>query len=107
MSKSGSLHYEEYQQYLSAFQINAEKYPAKGQRTYTQLCLLKFGEEAKKKDFDNVDQLYQGVNSNEKSYLSLEDFSSFVNKYNLPVKDVEVVSTFTGLDIQGDCQVSK
>ena len=37
------LFYDDYLKALSAFQINSEKYPYKSNRTYTQLCLLKFG----------------------------------------------------------------
>lgn len=46
ISKS-SIFYDEYLQYLSAFQINSEKYPANSQRNFSQLCLLKLGTEAK------------------------------------------------------------
>lgn len=50
ISKSDNLFYDEYLQYINAFQINSEIYPTKGQRTYSQLCLLKLGQEAKSKD---------------------------------------------------------
>lgn len=43
MGKSESVFYEEYLQYINAFQINSEIYPPKSQRTYSQLCLLKLG----------------------------------------------------------------
>ena len=47
---SDDIRYEEYLQSLSAFQVNSEKYPPhEGSRTYTQLCLLKFGNLASKK----------------------------------------------------------
>lgn len=49
ITKSGSIFYEEYLQYLSAFQINSEKYPPQSQRTYAQICMLKLGSEAKDK----------------------------------------------------------
>ncbi len=59
--------YDEYLQCLSAFQVNAEKYPINGGRTYVQLCLLKFGKEVKNKD---VDSLYRAMNGGmDKPYL--------------------------------------
>ena len=41
ISKSSSIFYDEFLQYMSAFQINSEKYPPKNQRNYAQLCILK------------------------------------------------------------------
>ena len=41
LSRTGSnIDYDDYLEYLSAFQINSEKYPATSSRTYVQLCLL-------------------------------------------------------------------
>jgi hypothetical protein len=66
--------YDEYLQALSAFQVNAEKYPPKGGRTYTQLCLLKFGQEGK--DFKSADNLYSKMNKGQdKPYLTFEVYT--------------------------------
>ncbi len=46
IKKDNHVSYGDYLQALSAFQVNSEKYPSKGSRTYVQLCLLKFGQEA-------------------------------------------------------------
>lgn len=50
MGKSNNIIYDEYLQYINAFQINSEMYPPKSQRTYSQICLLKLGMEAKEKE---------------------------------------------------------
>jgi len=41
ITKGDKLYYLEYLQFLSAFQINSEKYPSEG-RNYSQRCLIKF-----------------------------------------------------------------
>lgn len=43
MGKSNNILYDEYLQYINAFQINSETYPPKSQRTFSQICLLKLG----------------------------------------------------------------
>lgn len=50
MGKSNNVIYDEYLQYINAFQINSEMYPPKSQRTFSQICLLKLGMEAKEKE---------------------------------------------------------
>ena len=62
VQKDGQIEYESYLQALSAFGVNAEKYPFKGGRTYVQLCLIKFGQEAK--DVKDADALYAKMNRN-------------------------------------------
>lgn len=79
VKKDNDILYDDYLQALSAFQVNAEKYPPKGSRTYVQLCLLKFGQEAK--DHRDADTLYKKMNRNEdKPYLSFENYTDFVRR---------------------------
>ena len=49
-----------------------------------QLCLLKFGQEAKEKEYRDADQLYLRMNRDQdKPYLSFENYTEFTRK-NMP-----------------------
>ena len=99
ITKSSSIFYEEYLQYLSAFQINGEKYPPKNQRNYAQLCILKFASQAQAKNI-RPEKLYSEVTDGENGpYLSFEVFTDFCRKQTT-LKDVEIVAVFIALDMQ-------
>lgn len=76
---NSSLHYDEYLQCLSAFQINSEKYPPSSSRTYVQLCLLKIAKEAS--SFNDPDKLFREMNGKQDlPYLPFENYASFVKR---------------------------
>lgn len=59
---------------MSAFQINSEKYPFKSKRSYAQICMLKFGAEAKDK-YRRPEDLYRAANNDDAGpYLTFENF---------------------------------
>lgn len=69
IKKENSIFYENYLQALSAFHVNSEKYPSKGSRTYVQLSLLKFGQEAK--GYKDAETLFLKMNRDQdKPYLN-------------------------------------
>lgn len=98
IKKENNIIYDDYLQALSAFQVNSEKYPSKGTRTYTQLCLLKFGKEAK--DFKDSDTLYQKMNKGQdKPYLSFEVYTDFTRRNMPKMEEYEIIAVFLGLDL--------
>jgi hypothetical protein len=77
---NANIQYDEYLQCLSAFQINAEKYPPTSSRTYVQLCLLKFAQNAKQA-IEDPDKLYKEMNgSQDLPYLSFENYATFIKR---------------------------
>lgn len=86
MGKSNSVFYDEYLQYINAFQINSEIYPPKSQRTYSQICLLKLGLEAKEKNI-TIENLYRDISNKQGgSNIQFDAFSSYC-KSNTKLKD--------------------
>ena len=82
IQKDNNIEYDSYLQALSAFGVNAQKYPFRGSRTYVQLCLIKFGQEAK--NYHDADALYLKMNRNDdQPYLTFEHHTEFIRK-NMP-----------------------